>query len=48
MKRKVYMAEPPNFNYTLEDYYTVIKSIFRAQFSNKIDYIDEIIMLKKE
>lgn len=36
MRKKVYIAEPPNFNYTFEDYFNVIKSMFKLQLSKKL------------
>ena len=48
MKRKVYIAQPPNFNYTFEDYFSVIKSMFRLQLSKKTNYTDERFLFEKE
>lgn len=48
MKRKVYIAEPPNFNYTFEDYFSVIKSMFRLQLSKKANYTDERFLFEKK
>ena len=47
-KKKVYIAEPPNFNYTFEDYFNVIRSMFKLQISKKTNYIDERFLFEEE
>ena len=43
---KKYVAEPPNFNYTISDYVNVFNSMRHLQSYKEIEYPDERFLLE--